>query len=111
MKRRRKEEKEVKFTNEPPITVLANSIYYFFQHVLILEEKKRFRLVVIHDNRILFDKQYKTPRGARISFEKLFNEKKVSHEEAEWSSLYPPEPGWLELVLSCNYPEGVSRCG
>ena len=96
--------------NEPPLTVLGNSIYYFFHHVLILEEKKRFRLVVIHDNRILFDNHYKTIRGARIAFEKLFNEKKIPHGKAWWTSFYPPEPGWLELMLNGIYSVGEFRC-
>ena len=75
------------------ISRLINDVLYFFDFVLIILENKRFRLPVIHKNRILFDKHFKTPRGARIAFEKLFNEKKVILEKAEWSPLYKPEPG------------------
>jgi hypothetical protein len=109
-KRRGKEEKEVKITNEPPITVLANSVYYFFHHVLILDEKKRFRLVVIHNDRILFDKHYKTLKGARISFEKKFNIKKLPNKKAEWSPLYDSDTGWLEQMLNGIYALGEIRC-
>jgi len=95
--------------NEPSITVLANSAYYFFNHVLILEENKQFRLLVVNNNKKLIDKTFKTPGGARICFKNFLKKKEIMLKNEEWSQYYPPDPKWLDKLLSLKQPEGGNR--
>jgi hypothetical protein len=53
--------------------------------------------VVNHNGKILYDKVYKTLRGAKIAFSKLFNHRGwKEHLKAEWSIFYKPDPWWLK---------------
>jgi len=79
------------------ISVLINSIHYFIQYVFIVKIKDKYRLVVQHNNKVLRDMYYKTERGCRIAFAKLFKEKAWSEDiKAQWSHLYDPDIDWLE---------------
>ncbi len=86
--------------NEEIISLLINSFLFFLDRALIKIENRKFRLLAVHERRKLIDKTFKTMRGARISFSKSFTKKMLESTKAEWSHLYPPEPGWLEKVLS-----------
>jgi hypothetical protein len=78
------------------ISSLINSIYYFIESVFILKIKDKYRLVVLHDNRVLTDKYYQTGRGCKIAFQKLFKDKAWSKEiKAHWSHFYDPDKDWL----------------
>ncbi len=83
---------------EEPIKVslLINSIYYFIESVFIMAVKEGFRLVVIHQGRLLTDQTYKTVKGARIAFLKHYGYKAWREgTKAEWSVFYPPESQWF----------------
>ncbi len=68
------------------ISVLQNSLYYFLQHVFIITANDDSRLVVIHNNRLLTDCHYKTLKGARIAFQKKYQNKPWKNGvKAEWS--------------------------
>ena len=90
-------------TEEKPMnTMLINSVYYFIQCVFILKIKGRYRLVALHDNKVLYDQYYTTLRGGRIAFQKLFKDNALSGEiKAEWSHLYYPDRQWLRK--KCQY--------
>lgn len=78
------------------ISLLLNSIYYFIESVFIMAVKEGYRLVVMHRGRLLTDQTYKTVKGARIAFLKLYGYKAWREgARAEWSIFYPPEPQWL----------------
>lgn len=79
------------------ISMLVNSVYYFIECVYILILHDHYRLVALHNGRVLTNKTYKTIRGAKIAFSKLYR-KKVWKEEikAEWSHFYDPDADWLE---------------
>lgn len=78
------------------ISLLVNSIYYFIESVFIMAVNKGYRLVAIHQGRLLTDEIYKTARGARIAFLKLYGNKAWRNGvKAEWSRFYPPEPEWF----------------
>ena len=79
------------------ICVLINSIYYFIGSVIILNNNGHYRLVVKHNRKILIDKIYKTVRGAKIAFSKLFNHRSWQEDlKAEWSVFYKPDAQWLK---------------
>ena len=78
------------------VSLLINSIYYFIESVFIMAVKDGYRLVVMHRGRLLTDRTYKSVKGARIAFLKLYGYKAWREgARAEWSIFYPPEPQWL----------------
>ena len=82
---------------ETNIAVLMNSVYYFLQHVFIIVSQEDYRLVVLHNNRILTDSHYETMRGAKIAFYKLYNQKAwEAGVRANWSHIYNPDRDWLD---------------
>ncbi len=82
------------------ISMLINSIYYFVQCGLILNvpKDKCYRLVVLHNGRVLTDSSYKTVRGAKIAFARMFQDKSWAEGvKPEWSHFYNPDISWLNL--------------
>lgn len=78
------------------ISLLVNSIYYFIESVFIMAVNEGYRLVAIHQGRLLTDEIYKTPRGARIAFLKFYGNKAWRNGvKAQWSRFYPPEAKWF----------------
>jgi hypothetical protein len=90
------------FLDEDPgkpgeICVLINSIFYFISSVFILNNKGHYLLVAKHNGKILIDKIYKTLRGAKIAFSKLFGQRGWEEDiKAEWSVFYKPDSQWLK---------------
>jgi hypothetical protein len=79
------------------ISLLINSAYYFIECVFILHRYDHYRLVALHNGIVLTDAPYKTIKGARIAFSKMYKKKAWSDEvKAEWSCFYDPDAGWLE---------------
>lgn len=79
------------------ICILINSIFYFISSVIILKKNGQYRLVVKQNRKIFIDKIYKTPRGAKIAFSKLFNHRSWQEDlKAEWSVFYKPDAQWLK---------------
>lgn len=89
------------FSDEDPgkageICVLINSIFYFIGSVFIINNSGDYRLVANHNGKILIDKPYKTLRGAKIAFSKLFGHRGWKEDlKAEWSIFYKPDAQWL----------------
>jgi hypothetical protein len=77
------------------ISRLNNSIYYFLQYVFIMVVENGFNLRVIHNNRLELDKVFKSLRGAKMAFTKLFKEKAWKNVQAEWSPFYDPDKYWI----------------
>lgn len=89
---------ELRHRDEPSIqiSILVNSIYYFIESVFIVNVKKVYRLVAVHQGRLLADETYKTARGAKIAFLKRYGKKTWQNGvKAEWTRFYPPEPVWF----------------
>ncbi len=87
---------------KPMISMLINAIHYFIECVFILQSKDKFRLVVLHQSKVLYDKYYPTERGCRIAFGKFFKDKAWSEEiKADWSHFYDPDKRWLEKKCKC----------
>ena len=95
------QEREIFWDEDPgkpgEICVLINSIFYFIGTVIILNNGGNYRLVVKHNRKILIDKIYKSLRGAKIAFSKLFNHRSWQEDlKAEWSVFYKPDAQWLK---------------
>jgi hypothetical protein len=79
------------------ICTLLNSVYYFLEHVFILCQDDSYRLVVLHNNRLLLDRYYRTLRGARMAFRKIFRHHAWKEDvKSMWSHCYYPDEDWLE---------------
>ncbi len=79
------------------ISMLINSIHYFIQCVFILDFDDHYRLVALHNGKVLIDASYETLRGAKIAFAKMYGYKAWSEEtKAKWSHFYDPDTRWLE---------------
>jgi len=90
---------------EPTITKLINALYYFLDHVFIIIADEDYRLLVIHNNRLLWDKKYKSIRDARIAFSKRFGNMACDQLKKNiWSHRYDPDKDWLmdKLNLANN---------
>jgi hypothetical protein len=83
------------------ISILNNSVFYLLEIVFIAAVKEGYRLVVILKRKLLTDKIYKTSKGARIGFLKLWGEKAWRRDvKANWSRFYTPEKGGGEKKIT-----------
>jgi hypothetical protein len=74
------------------VSHLQNSIYYFLQGVSIIQQDSGYRLLVLHQGRLLDDNTYKTVKGARIGFSKRYKYKLWNQGVGpEWGPFYTPE--------------------
>ncbi len=92
--------------NEPkdakPIEIssLFNAVEYFLETVFIMTVKDGYRLLVVHYNELLTDKIYKTVRGARCAFLKIYKQKAWRDGvKAHWSYFCPPVSRWVDKKL------------
>lgn len=90
------------------ISFLINSVFYFLSSAFIISENSQYRLIVIHNGKILYDNIYSSLRGTRIAFQKLFAGNTWREEvKCVWSHFYDPDVKWLEAKL--KYPR-VKEC-
>ena len=81
----------------PQMSLLANSFYYFLERVFIVNAAGDYRLLVIHRNRVLWNKNYKSIKGAKIAFSKHFKHKAYKPSvKSEWTMLYSPDEDWID---------------
>ncbi len=84
---------------EPIVYRLSNSVYYFIESVYIIVGKNNYRLVALKHSRVLYDQNYKTLRGCKIAFSKLFNHRTwKDNVKAFWTDAYQTEQGWHENI-------------
>jgi hypothetical protein len=87
-------------TRKHHILLLVNSLYFLLEYAFIMIGEKSYRLVGIHHNRLVLDKCYKTIRGAKISFSRLFRPRNWQKKmKPLWSRIYPPDVDWMEEKL------------
>lgn len=76
---------------------LVNNGYFFLRYVFILAEDDDYRLVVIHDNKLLTDRHYKSLSIAKSAFARMYNRKAWKKGvKPEWGSFFPPGAGWIK---------------
>jgi hypothetical protein len=81
----------------PILMILINSVYYFLECVYIVKKKDRYQLVVIHNGRVLTYRDYKTCKGAKIAFQKLYREKAWKEGiKADWTHPYRVDHQWMK---------------
>lgn len=83
-------------TGDNGLLLLINPAYYFLECVYILYKKGHYRLVVLHNSRVLTYRNYRTLRGAKIAFQKIYKNK--AWKEGVKASWDPPNPGNYGLV-------------
>ncbi len=83
------------------VSILSNAVYYFFQRVFIVTENDSYRLVAIHNGELLADEMYKTPKGAKIAFLKLYWYRAWQEGvKPQWTHFYTPDNDWLDEITS-----------
>jgi len=102
------EKDEAESFKKVSVSHLINSIYWFIEHTVILEEKKGYRLFVIHQGTLLVNKIYDTPKAARIAFKKFFGHKDWQKQSGKgvtmacWSAFLQREPDWEPFLYMKN---------
>jgi len=82
------------------ISLLSNSVSFSFKHVFIMETAGAYRLIVIHQGKIKSDETYKTPKGAKIAFLKVFGYKAFEGgQKPQWTPFVKPDPDWEPLKI------------
>ena len=85
------------------ITLLSNSAHYFLESVFIIQTAESCRLVVYLKGRRLTDKCYKTMKGARIAFTRLYRNYAYNDTVLpEWTHFYHPQKLWLKERLEAE---------
>jgi hypothetical protein len=90
----------------PKISLLVNSFLFFLDTVFILYEKDDFRLIVLHDYKVLADKFFPTLEEAKQSF--LNNFKYKAYEKYStpcWWDDHMVENEWVK-----NHLKKIKRC-
>ncbi|MCP5049596.1 MAG: hypothetical protein GY940_20670 [bacterium] len=84
---------------EEKISVLTNSLDFFLGSVFMLRDNESYRLVVMHNERVLIDEPYKTAKGAKIAFYR-FCRYRVWKEgvKPRWTPFYNPDVESIEDV-------------
>jgi len=96
-----KQERDTSLEANEKIILLTNSVLYFLDFVFIIIEKETFRLVVLHRNRTLTDYRYRSLRGAKIAFSKIYIKMCCRKDvKPRWTCAYHPDSGWLEDKLN-----------
>ena len=102
-------------TNQQEVLVitLTNPIYYFIESVFILIGKDFYRLVALKHGRVLCDREYKTLRGCKIAFVKLFKNRTWKEKiKPSWTIDYTPEQQWLKKKgYESRMAQGAGRMG
>jgi hypothetical protein len=77
---------------EREISLLVNAIDYFLESVFIMCYKGEYRLIVMHNGRVLVDESYHTARGSKIAFYR-FCRNRVWKEgvKPRWSPFFNPD--------------------
>lgn len=79
------------------ISTLCNAVYFFFQRVFIISDNDTYRLIAIHNGELLADESYKTAKGAKIAFLKLYWYRAWREGvKPQWTDFYIPDAKWLE---------------
>lgn len=83
------------------IASLSNSMNYFMNSVFILKENEGYRLLAFHNDLLLTDEMYKSAKGAKIAFLKLFWYRAWREDvKPEWTHFYIPDAEWLGEKLN-----------
>ena len=81
------------------VAILENSVYYFLSHVFIMKKSGMYWLAVLRDNSLLTYCSYKTSRGAKIAFSKLYESGWKEDVKAKWGPFFNPDNKWLNEKL------------
>ena len=81
------------------VSILENSVYYFLSHVFIMKKSGMYWLVVLRDNRLLAYCSYKTAKGAKIAFSKLYESGWKEDVKAKWGPFFDPDNKWFNEKL------------
>ena len=89
---------------------LVNNGYFFLRYVFILGENGDYRLVVIHDNRLLTDRHYKSLSHAKSAFARMYNRKSWKKGvKPEWSTFFPLGISWVKDEIEYSFKEDYSQ--
>ena len=77
---------------ERRVSVLTNAIYFFLGSAFIIMSGGYYRLVVMHNGRLLVDEMYKTVKGSKIAFYRFCQDRLWKQGVKPcWSDFYNPD--------------------
>ncbi len=89
-----------KAPNAIKVTRLSNAHHYFLSEAVIIEEEYEdynYRLITRHGPKLLTDHRYKTTRGAKIAFHKMFkNNRWKESTKPFWPEFYAADGTWVD---------------
>jgi hypothetical protein len=86
----------------PPITFLKNTPHYCLQSAFIIFNNARYRVIVVLNDKRVFNRSYQTLKGARIAFSRVFSSRyyKPGASAPDWTPFYQPSLSWFNHKLS-----------
>ena len=82
---------------ERRISVLTNPIDYFLESAFIVQSRSSFRLIVMHNKRILVDETYRSARGSKIAFSRFYRDRMWKEGvKPRWSPFYNPDSEFID---------------
>lgn len=70
------------------ISILINCNRFLLDSVYIMKEDDKYKLVVIHDRRVVKEKYYKTAKGCRSVFSMAYGDKSEQKVIPQWSDFW-----------------------
>lgn len=81
---------------ERRVSVLTNAIYFFLGSAFIIKSGGYYRLVVMHNGRLLVDEVYNTVRGSKIAFFRFCQDRLWKQGVKPcWSDFFNPDKATL----------------
>jgi hypothetical protein len=79
------------------ISLLTNTIDYFLGSVFIIKSGSCYRLVVMHNGRVLVDEKYRTARGGKIAFYRFYRDRAWKlGVRPRWSPFFNPDVEFID---------------
>ncbi len=86
----------LKADDERRVSVLTNAIYFFLGSAFIIKNGAYYRLVVMHNGRLLVDEMYETVKGSKIAFYRFCCDRLWKQGVKPcWSDFYNPDTASL----------------
>lgn len=80
------------------VSILMNSVYFYLGSAYIIKKKENaFRLVVLHNGRIMCDEMYTSARGGKVAFSRLYGDRSwIYGMKPLWTPFYDPDSEYID---------------
>ena len=78
------------------IVTLENAVMFYLSTVFAIEVPEGYRLIIIRNKKLLWDKIYETQSGLKIAFNRMYKNEPYKPTKALWSHPYSPLTSWIK---------------